>query len=123
MDHPLGSAGQWNDVKETNRLYYVIEYVDNQTGIAQISSERPVLQVFPNPASSKITVILPDQWVSQNSAVLKIFSLSGRLVRTVVVENNPIQMEVDDLTKGVYFIRFENSVLTGRPSKLIISNQ
>ena len=53
-DWPLGVAGQWNDVAETNTLFYVIEYASDQPGF-------------------KINSGLNDAWVSADAALQGFF--------------------------------------------------
>lgn len=50
---PFGVAGQWNDIDETNLLYYVIEY-PNTTSIPE--NKIYPFSIYPNPASNVFMV-------------------------------------------------------------------
>jgi hypothetical protein len=51
-DWPLGDAGQWNDVDETNLLYFVVEYP--ALNLAEAGSLTHT--IYPNPATTEVTV-------------------------------------------------------------------
>ena len=96
IDWPLGSAGQWNDVKHTNELYYVVEY---NTVLGTGTLKQPAVSVYPNPAGSHIFITGADvEMVVMSNAL-------GRQVKSAVVVNNTISL--DGLEQGVYFIRLQ----------------
>jgi hypothetical protein len=56
--------------------------------------------LFPNPATSKITVIKPDL---KGEVKLEIFNVQGAKVQTLILTNKETQISVADMKKGVYF--------------------
>jgi len=63
----------------------------------------PVLSVFPNPASGRITVILNGSRTLENG-VLSLMDISGKLIRQVSVPPSQFELDVSDLDKGLYLL-------------------
>ncbi len=68
------------------------------------------LQIYPNPFTTMVRV----QWsgVSEGERVsLKIYDLSGRLVKRLlnneVIPGNKIEVRLEELTNGIYFVKME----------------
>ena len=74
------------------------------------SAQSPVvtseLQVFPNPANSKIT-IMSDYFNKPNSTIT-IHNILGKKVITQKSLGNPSQLDISSLENGVYLIRIDN---------------
>ncbi len=102
---PLGVAGQWNDVKHTNTLYYVVEYSGN-VGFKDIDNKVNI-NIYPNPSQKSISID-NDSKVSITEIV--IFDLMGRKIKDISPSNtNPQLVDISDLNKGVYVLRlFDN---------------
>jgi hypothetical protein len=64
-DWPFGVAGQWNDVKDNNDLYFVVEY-DESAGIFNSKDSKTGILIYPNPSSDILNIQLSgDQSVSE----------------------------------------------------------
>lgn len=59
------------------------------------------LKIYPNPAQSVLNIELPE--VFQTS--LEIYSINGQLVLNMPVNQKSLQLNIADLSKGVYFIK------------------
>lgn len=74
------------------------------------------LMVFPNPSSSELFLRMSEGF--QNGTSISILDLTGRIVRTIVVDNSSeiIQMNIDELQSGYYFVSVYdgNNVVTKR---------
>lgn len=105
---PFGVAGEWNDIDESNSLYYLIEK-PLTTGIKapQLSTE---LSIYPNPATSQINF---EGKLGQNLLRLKVYDLVGKVV---IDKNHNLTepLELDQLNNGIYFIEFVGSGLRKR---------
>ncbi len=69
------------------------------------------LQLFPNPATSKITVdLLPDGSASKYP-VIQVWNATGRLVMAPIrfLEGNQASIDISNLTSGIYHVRFNYS--------------
>ena len=64
---------------------------------------RPELQLFPNPFSGQLTVILPNEM--DLPVPLQLFDARGRLVRNQLANSNRIQLDLQALPSGVYWGR------------------
>ena len=104
---PLGSAGQWNDVKETNQLYYVIEYPVNTTGIRK--KETTLLSVYPNPVENSITVTCEPAGATQRYTLT---NLVGVTVLSGEFNSSQNQIDLSSLKSGIYYLAL-NGQLNG----------
>ncbi len=111
----LGSAGQWNDLIVDDPLYYLIEYPGNLSGTGSVPAKLSLDQNYPNPFNpqTSISFFLP----TAGKAELRIFDLAGRMVRTLINEEQDAGfhevswMGRDDIGRGVasgtYFYRLK----------------
>jgi hypothetical protein len=96
---PLGVAGQWNDVKETNQLYYVIEYEAVATGIPE--NKTGSFTIYPLPALDQITIR------SEKPLEGLAYSITDRLGRICLAGkflSNNATVDLSNLPAGIYFI-------------------
>jgi hypothetical protein len=105
---PYGVPGQWNDVDDSNDLYYVIEY-ENTIGISEPALKRDYVQIFPNPATERINIRLSDNQIVK---LLRIYNDMGTIVIQQDFDHNfPGSIDVGELVPGIYFVslRFEKA--------------
>jgi len=98
---PLGVAGQWNDVDDSNNLYYVIEY--NTTDVGQIYQHS--LIIYPNP-SNGIFEIKNIADIS-NPTNISVADITGKTVYTQTQITSKV--DLTHLKKGVYFVRVKTA--------------
>jgi hypothetical protein len=69
------------------------------------------LEVYPNPASNEIMIILPDQNEIQ---VLNMIDTRGNIVYSRKIISSPVKIETSDLLNGIYYIQVisDNRVLS-----------
>ncbi|MES2726388.1 MAG: M4 family metallopeptidase [Bacteroidota bacterium] len=82
------------------------------TGLAERENHVAKMKVFPNPASNKIKVMVEEinADLSNNNYTINILTVDGKLVFTNTyntIEN--VEINVEDLVDGVYFITVTNS--------------
>lgn len=58
------------------------------------------LSIFPNPVLDIININS-----SQNISSIQIYSISGALIKTVEINNNVVQLDLNDLNSGIYFLK------------------
>ncbi len=75
------------------------------TGIASVSET--TLSVFPNPAGSHIRI---NNLTETKNPVL-IYNSAGTLVKSIDAASVNRQIDVSDLSRGMYFIRVDNQIL------------
>ena len=93
--------------KENDTLKYGddcgLTYTSNENNIDLLES----VSVFPNPASTTITLSLP----SNQSTILSIFNLLGEKMKEEKVTGKQITLDVSSLPQGLYLVRTENRVV------------
>lgn len=67
-----------------------------------ISSPLP-FKIYPNPANSYFNISL-----SENIDCLKIYDISGRLVKNIKISNKRSSIPLFDIKTGIYFVRVGN---------------
>jgi len=95
-------------------LQAVVNYKTIPTGIGNKLGEIRELQVYPNPAKDYLHVNLGSR--SENAGLLEVYDLSGRMVMNLETQAGYqiFNMDVQQLTKGMYLIRrFESGELVG----------
>ena len=101
-----------------NKISYGVYYLiprngaDLGTGIPKYLTENDLV-VYPNPVSDRLTVKLrTNDFQVSNMAV---YDINGKLIRTQAVSDNQIEMSMQNLAAGNYFLRLsdgKNSVTT-----------
>lgn len=79
------------------------------------------IEVFPNPTSGEVTIQFNE--IQKQNGQIDIFSMEGKLVKTSILPSNngrQMKMDVGDLNKGIYLIRFTTESISAT-EKLIIS--
>jgi len=97
---PYGDAGQWNDVDDSNDLYYIVEY-ENPIGIKNHENELNLL-VYPNPATEKVFLKLNnDKSITQ----VNIYNQMGvSVINTKFLKDFNGSIDVSNFVPGPYFI-------------------
>lgn len=102
-DWPLGVAGQWNDVDETNTLYYIIEYPD-VTGLNE-GDINPTIEVYPNPSSELVIIDFPENYIQFEETSIEIYNLNGQMIKQIQSIEGKLEISTDELNNGIYFIK------------------
>jgi hypothetical protein len=76
-------------------------------GIDEISNFLNV-SLFPNPATNRITITLPEK------ANLEILNVNGQIIRTIIHQSPETSINIEDLSRGVYLIKAitDNGIVT-----------
>jgi hypothetical protein len=92
--------GGWDDC-------WIIRLDDKQTGTANIISQQNI-SIYPNPVSSKLTVDLSGSGFSSNETIISLLNMNGEKVLEKTTENFINILNVEGITKGMYFIKIES---------------
>lgn len=79
------------------------DMLSGYAGVDELTSVKPELAVYPNPATTNVTI------TSNNATQLVIYNTVGKEIISI---NNPSNTEVIDLTnlpKGIYFVQVKNA--------------
>ena len=112
---PYGVPGQWNDVDDSNDLYYVIEY-ETTIGIRTFDKTMNLL-VYPNPTSEIVYFQLEN---NQSVTQVEIYSQLGiTMIQNEYSKNFPGSIDIGKLAPGLYYVNvaFDNG---NRTSSLIV---
>ena len=74
------------------------------TGIGATAGSPPSLEVFPNPASSKL-MIRGDAALLSKKAILRLIDLTGREVASTAAQNGMAEVGTMHLADGVYYLQ------------------
>jgi len=105
---PFGVAGEWNDIDQSNSLYYVIEYqvpVGIQKPDLKTKPQAVEMNLYPNPASDWVSLNC-DCKLKPNTAVF-IYDHKGAIVIKTSVDGSLNQINLQSLKAGVYWVRVE----------------
>ena len=103
----------FDDNNPNDSVYITIIYnVDYAVGVEEFSSDM-VSEVYPNPAGDEIRVTVD---VNIPLAQFEIYSMVGKLVKRVDVENahGRVSIDVSDLLPGIYFLTETKTAATRR---------
>lgn len=111
---PLGFAGQWNDLNDSNALYFMIEH-PSSLNVEGFKLDK-ALKLYPNPVNDYLTIEDPYSVLVE----IKILTLSGQEVMTASVE--PLLSHTIDLSrlgKGVYLVELKSNAGESFIKKLV----
>jgi len=105
----LGQPGQWNDVDDSNTIYYVIEY-NNSTGILENNSNNGNVSVYPNPVSKEATFYFSNN--INGTAAINIYNSFGQLILKIedlkiTCGSNSVSFDAGGLKPGIYLYTIE----------------
>ncbi|GAL66671.1 T9SS type A sorting domain-containing protein [Jejuia pallidilutea] len=77
------------------------------------------IEVFPNPTTDKFTI---SNIRNTNLKRIEIYSLLGKLSKTIIVNNttNNLEVDVSNLTSGIYLLKLKNEEDSSKTQKLIV---
>ena len=76
--------------------------------VTQAAINNGRITIFPNPASTSITIGVPP---GAYGGMLAIYNASGQLVKNIGFRNMPVEVAVSELADGVYFLTYTTSSL------------
>lgn len=99
----------WQEInQDCNWCIRAVVSASNTTDIDGLEMDKSTFTMYPNPATTSITVEGGNQ-----ASTLQIFSVTGSLVKEMTIQGTS-KVDVSDLNRGVYIVK-----LNGRSSKLI----
>lgn len=84
-------------------IYTYTTSSSGETGTAEIISE--AITIYPNPATSYINIKTTPAFLRKTAYL---YDTTGKLVNTVLIDNNIVRMDIASLSNGIYYIKIEN---------------
>ena len=113
-----GYVGTGKGVDGTHKDFY--EYtVADPMGTNNLVDINNSLSVFPNPMTNSCTVAI-DNSVSFNKGEIVLSDISGKLIRKINIETSSMIIERENLSKGIYLLKFISENKTLGSTKLIV---
>lgn len=117
-DWPRGNAGQWNDLKAADTLYYVVEY----DGLLAREDAQPQihLEVYPNPAQSSLSLEIPRTFRSAKGCRIQLFNANGQLVMDQFALSTTAEVNVEQLPNGIYNLQLMGKADQKASTRIVI---
>lgn len=109
IDHNLGSCDS----------YPLIEGACQSVNNEDLNYDQKSISIFPNPASDKVSIVLPD---NQSYSTIDLLDCPGRILLSIYVPaaTRPISVDLHTLPPGLYYIRFMDQKRSTVIQKLIV---
>jgi uncharacterized surface protein with fasciclin (FAS1) repeats len=95
------------NLKADNGVVHVIDAVLDpslSTSSVEISKAEQNFRIYPNPASSNLTIDLDENFESDSKVAVSIARLDGRIVVDIPVTDSRLSYNVGNLTPGMYIV-------------------
>ncbi|MFN4008295.1 MAG: T9SS type A sorting domain-containing protein [Chitinophagaceae bacterium] len=93
-----------------------VEYRSSQTPVVGVKSKFTTVNIFPNPATNRFSITLPDNLIGGQLIIL---SLQGKIMKSEKVVTNNFNVEATNLASGVYIVEIKNKGNSFRQKILI----
>jgi len=104
-----------NGKKASETFYKPIWISSSPLGMNDAAKKNPVILIYPNPAADMITI----GNTNNQTAVLSIYNVMGGLVKTETINQDPQQIDLGNLSNGIYVVEVKSKDYT-ETQKLII---
>ena len=94
-------------VEEGNVVTVPIEVTAVNTGVVEYASSDLYVKVYPNPATSSVTVEI-DREGEGTPLLCRLFDLSGRMLRAFQETENKFDVAIDDFPSGIYLLHLQS---------------
>ncbi|NVN93664.1 MAG: T9SS type A sorting domain-containing protein [Bacteroidetes bacterium] len=102
----FGSIILNHDTVITNHDIYIAN-LGLPTGINELHNEKLALNIYPNPATSKLTINLQQQTILQNTTV-SIYDVQGKLLLQQSITQPQTELNIASFAKGIYVVKVNN---------------
>jgi len=96
-------------------------HIQNPTSINEPSTNQLISRsVYPNPSQNKLFIDIPHH-VNPGEYEISFFNTSGMVVKTFNSKNVPVEIDISELKKGIYFLKIGDSKhgLIGNLKKIV----
>lgn len=100
-------------VENGNTVTVPIEVTALNTGVVEYNADNIYVKVYPNPASSSVTVEI-DRGGETSPLLCRLFDLSGRELRHFQVMDEKFDIDIENFTSGIYLLHIQSADGTSR---------
>jgi len=106
-------------VQHTESILYIdnLSFTGFVTSVPEKITENPILNFYPNPASDIVNFDIAN--TNKVDLILNIYNLTGTLVKTEMLKQNQQQINIGELSNGIYVVEIKSKEWTEK-QKLII---
>jgi len=123
FSHSVASAGNQLLVAGGVDLNYIYKTVDiftcTTTSLERTTVSRKNISIYPNPATDKLTILLPEP---KQRAEIKLYDPAGRIVREVITGYETVELDIQDLDRGVYLVQVSTDGICDNMKIILINN-
>lgn len=101
------------DVKPNQKYYYRLKQVDlngdyqySNVVEATLNDVKPIITIYPNPASNYIHITNNTEW--KGKVKVQLFNIQGQLIQENIFENQNIVFSLQGIVSGKYLLRIES---------------
>ena len=88
--------------RESLSAYSLYTYSENAK--CEVIPETKVINIYPNPVVSSFELTVPESFAGKSASI---FDAWGKQVRSVIINNEKMQVNVTGLTGGIYVLRID----------------
>ncbi|MBL7138422.1 MAG: SBBP repeat-containing protein [Bacteroidales bacterium] len=94
-----------------------IKYSQSSSGVPEQNSEKPLFSLFPNPASHIVTIDI--NTTNREDPEITIYNMMGISVRSDMLKQNHQQINIGDLSSGIYMVEIKSKEWSEKQKLLI----
>lgn len=113
-----GNSREMIFYRKANGATYGTPHNSLYTSISSVPSDLPTASLLPNPSSGHFTLTLSQQ--PNRNTSLRLYSFTGQLLSTHLLQNEATNIDVSTLPKGIYMWQLEADGKTIQNGKLIM---
>ncbi len=83
----------------------ILYFYQPEVGIKEITKPQARINVYPNPAKNTLFLEIKNKDENKNKNKVFIYDIYGRVVKQFKIQNSKLKIQVEDLEKGVYFVK------------------
>ena len=98
-------------IGKTSNIYrYQAHWLSFPVGITNFYniSNFEKVSIYPNPANDFVSIYV-QEYSGKIKAVINLYSITGGLIKTLQIKNILTQLNISDLSKGVYIVKITNT--------------
>ncbi len=100
----------WGDTRTGKMNIFfskTIASTNTNVGITLLTSEQPQWIIFPNPTNDYLNVSISNEMIGKE---IFVYDISGKKIIAQSIKDINIKINIQELSKGIYFLKIENEI-------------